>query len=156
MLFDNLTRNHSIAGALNLLCIAQEIVDHWPDVDPRLVLVFELAAEAIFLHDLTGKDSFSKSDLKITFQQSPLAVVLILADEMQCWGRPVLRHRPGGDDSETVTRFCSEHDELQYELITEDGKSTLSLEGHVFDKLDKMHSKGRLDWHGFVEIKRLG
>lgn len=155
-LFANLTRNHSIAGAMNLLCICQEIVDNWPDVDPRLVLVFELAAEAIFLHDLTGKDSFSEPNFEITFKESPLAVVLILADEMQCWGRPVLRYRRADDDQETITRFCSEHEELSYRLEDKNDKQTLYLDTHVFVKLQKMRDElKRLDWEGLVEIEEL-
>ncbi|MFH1114918.1 MAG: hypothetical protein V1792_13485 [Pseudomonadota bacterium] len=156
MLYDNLPRNHSIAGALNLLCINQEIVDHWPDVDPRLVLIFELAAEAVFLHDLTGEKSFSKIDFQISFDESPLGVLLILADEIQCWGRPVLKHRRGRGHQEIVIRFEPEREAVKYRLEHSVSRSKLHLESCVSKKLEKIRSNGgRVDWSGLLDIVEL-
>lgn len=120
-LYRNLYSNHSVAGGLNLLCLLEEIIEYWTDVDPRLVLVFELAAEAVFLHDLTKEDKYvcpgnphrtttpvgacQNTRPLINFRDTPLAVILISADELQDWGRPRLEYKQSTASDEMRVKF---------------------------------------------------
>lgn len=151
-LYENLPRNHSIAGALNFLCLLQEILDHWHDVDPRVILTFELAAEAIFFHDLTHKDNYFDPNLCVSFKDRPIALILILADEMQDWGRPRLQYRQVDWQNEVVVKFESD-DGVAYKWANGPNVKTLQIEQRVFDSLAKIGS--RIDWDGFVDIKSL-
>ncbi len=169
-LYANLSLNHSMAGALNMLCLLQDIIDYWPDVDPRLILVFELAAEAIFLHDLTGKDNHKLPHLEFAFDKTPLAIILILSDELQCWGRPMIRHRRGKDEHEIISRFEPKEDRLNYEWDKNQDPPILRIDKEIFDdeiykleqRLIKQNeqatNKKTLDvhpWDKFLEVEPL-
>jgi hypothetical protein len=156
-LYRNMPLNHSLAGALNLLCLLQEIVDHWPEVDPRFVLVFELAAEAIFLHDLTKKSNWHDKELKITFKDCPIAVLLVLSDEIQSWGRPRLRYRSDPNTDEVTVQFRSEPDDgVRYHWEHTRDTSILELEGEVFKNISNLkRTQKRLDWTGLLKLESM-
>lgn len=163
-LFQNFPLNHSIAGALNLLCLLGEIIDHWHEVDPRLVIAFELAAEATFFHDLTQPDNYTSwpvqimgkgrtKPIKVTFRERPLAVVLILADEIQEWGRPRLQFRPGEHPNEVITSFESKTS-VDYEWDSK--KRVLYLPQPTHDRIAGIVGPGgRVDSKGFIKIEPL-
>jgi hypothetical protein len=163
-LYANLSLNHSMAGALNMLCLLQDIIDYWPDADPRLILVFELAAEAIFLHDLTCKDNHILPHLEFAFDKTPLAIILILSDELQCWGRPVIRHRRGKDEHEIISRFEPERDRLNYNWGKSLDPPVLKLDKKIQYKIKKVECNliqqnaktfKKHPWNEFLETKPL-
>lgn len=198
-LYRNLTNNHSVSGALNLLWLLQETVEYWPEIDPRLVLVFELAAEAIFLHDLAKKEKFvhlaissDKSSSKkntwpsekkpfINFQDSPLAVILILADELQAWGRPRLRYDTGNDGDQVRVYFDKRRRDANGNLLEEKlwhrvqyewkkpassrGIRTLHLDSAAYAALETLkgpkdpkhpdYDPTRFSYEGFLNIESL-
>lgn len=188
-LYRNLTNNHSIAGALNLLCLLQELVEYWPEIDSRLVLVFELATEAIFLHDLAHEDKFehfvspraeyphskdkwpSKQRPLINFKDSPLAVILILADEIQAWGRPRLCYQHGSDPDQVTVHFDARRRDKDGELLEKglrhgvrfawedsqtDGNRTLRLDQAAFGAIERLsHERSRFCCAGFIRIGKL-
>jgi hypothetical protein len=157
-IYSNLHKNHSVAGAIAFLHFFQEILDHWHDVDPRMLLTFELAAEAILLHDLTEKKRFT-GELKISFSKQPLSIILILADELQDWGRPKIRYRNSNFIDQVVMDFKSinfleyELDNTQNPVILKIPKANPAEDEKVYDKIIKLDVFEELN--KFIQIESL-
>ncbi len=121
--------NHASIGAMEFLgCCLQK--------DKPAQRMLEIAA-AICLHD-------SSLETKIKFSENPLAVLLIIADELQDWGRPVSHP----DGTKTVPL-----DELhQWEVLLPRKKDRISCSMMYgeddFPLLDVIHAK-------WLNLKRL-
>ncbi len=162
--YENFACNHSIAGALNLLCLLQEVVEYWPKINPKLILTFELAAEAILLHDLTKEANFSPPRGRgafINFQQTPLAVILVLADEIQDWGRPRLKYYPSSEADKIIVKHDCRNQEIPYLWDGPDkrGIKTLRIPAEIVANIENLGTVGfgrkRFSHENFVIIKSL-
>ncbi|MBN2443445.1 MAG: hypothetical protein JXJ04_18935 [Spirochaetales bacterium] len=157
--YNNLWKNHSVAGAIAFIHFYQEILDHWDEVDPRMLLVFELAAEAIFLHDLSKTKNFN-GELKIQFNTQPLAIILILADELQDWGRPRISYKQDGF-TDTVNMEFKYKDKVEYQLdnskkpvILRIPKAKAGENERVYDKIGKLNVFGDSSEKVFKKFKK--
>ena len=163
-LYKFLSCNHGIAGALNVLYLLQEIVEYWPKVDPKLILTFELAAEAIFLHDLTEQRNYSPPQHSgipfISFRNSPLAVILVLADEIQDWGRPRFDYCDSLNSDEIIVKQRRSDQRIPYrwEGPDKNGLKTLRLPDKIAKKLralGEVEGQKRFSSKDFVTIESL-
>lgn len=91
-LFNNLNLNHSMAGALIVLHYLQKLKEAAPTaMDTKRILMFNIAAQAIFTHDLLlsiKKQLYRGPELVLNSKENPLPMLLIIADNLQSWGRP--------------------------------------------------------------------
>jgi hypothetical protein len=106
---DCLPLNHSIASMFTILDIAEKFREVCA-LNDELYIAFQIAAEAIMLHDMTGKknwlhlapgknDHFLNSE---SYKESPLAVLLIYADELSVWERYRLKTKPNKNINELI------------------------------------------------------
>lgn len=110
---DCLPLNHSVASALAVLDIAENLYGSHI-ITPELYVAFQIAAEACCFHDMTKSKQYlhlmnaenhnhfldCKSHIK-----SPVAVLLILADELSMWSRPKIEYKSSIDDTERITKL---------------------------------------------------
>jgi len=110
---DCLPLNHSVASALAVLDIAEDLYSsHIINAD--LYVAFQIAAEACCLHDMTKltqylhlknaerSNHFLNSDC---YDKIPIAVLLIWADEFSIWNRPRVEHGMGINGAEKIIKF---------------------------------------------------
>ena len=107
---DTLQLNHSTASALFVLRLC-ETLSEVGAITQELYVAFQLAAEACMIHDMTGNTNwahlcpahdgsnhFLDADC---FEDSPLAALLILSDELSAWNRPRLLYEQVEHDGRT-------------------------------------------------------
>lgn len=114
---DVLPLNHSMASCLFILAIRDRLNEARALTDP-LRLAFEIAAEAAMIHDMcraerwVGMTPHHSATEPITnpaflhsnsYQETPVAVLLIMADELAIWQRPQLKEPPRNESSRQVT-----------------------------------------------------
>ena len=110
---DCLPLNHSVASALAVLDIAEELyLSHV--ITPDLYVAFQIAAEACCFHDMTklkqylhlknsgNSDHFLDSKIH---EKIPVAALLILSDELSIWNRPRIEYESKINGYEKVTRL---------------------------------------------------
>jgi hypothetical protein len=110
---DCLPLNHSVASALTVLDIAEDLYRSHI-IDSELYIAFQIAAEACCFHDMTALKKYlhlenSGScnhflDCRI-YESIPVAILLILADELSMWSRPRVEYAPGENGREKTTRL---------------------------------------------------
>jgi hypothetical protein len=91
---DCLPLNHSIASTFTIMNIVKNLWDVGA-LNDKLYLAFQLAAEAIMIHDMTCRHNwmhlnFGKKDHFLdsqSYKEIPISVLLILADELAVWNR---------------------------------------------------------------------
>ena len=110
---DCLPLNHSVASAFFVVDLAENL---WRKeaISEELYVAFQLAAEACMIHDMTGdgksvylvskKNGPGKNNNNCFIDSSdhksiPLAILLILADELSIWNRPRLETKASGDEA---------------------------------------------------------
>ena len=116
-------KRHGVAAALCLLMWLERIELH-STIDLKRRLAFELAALAAAHHDLIGifgPDS-DPSELKryredftgykVSYLEEPISFLLVLVDEIQEWGRPILIPKPR-DKWGVEFRYYIECDEVR-------------------------------------------
>ena len=94
---DCLPLNHSIASTFFVVDVAEKLLTSGA-LTPKLYVAFHLAAEACMIHDMINKDTWvhllkkeNEHFMDCNDHQSvPLAMLLILADELSVWSRPSL------------------------------------------------------------------
>ena len=99
---DCLPLNHSIASAVFVVDVAEKLLTSRA-LTPKLHVAFQLAAEACMIHDMINKDTWvdllkkeNEHFIDCNDHQSvPLAMLLILADELSVWSRPSLKIEQG-------------------------------------------------------------
>lgn len=104
---DCLPLNHSIASTFTIMNIAENLWDSGA-LNDNLYIAFQLAAEAIMIHDMTDKQNslhlnFGKKDHFLntqSYKSIPIAVLLILADELAVWNRFKIKPVHSGNDEE--------------------------------------------------------
>lgn len=97
-LTESASMNHSVVGGLTLLSMLSEMESVYK-VTPEQALAFHLAADATAIHDVVGPGKTVHCELPsrcVAFRDRPLAWLLILCDELQDWGRPILSFRRRG------------------------------------------------------------
>lgn len=97
-LTESASMNHSVVGGLTLLSMLGEMESVYK-VTPEQALAFHLAADAVAIHDLIGPGKTIHCGLpsgRVSFRDRPLAWLLILCDELQDWGRPILSFQRRG------------------------------------------------------------
>ncbi len=102
----NSGHNHSVESALFLIYISEELMKQGVIRMP-MYIAMQIAAEAALLHDLVNVENsvglcsadgmhFLNCNLH---KKSPVAALLILADELACWHRPLVRYKHKKDGS---------------------------------------------------------
>lgn len=104
---DCLPLNHSVASSLMVLDIAEDLYQS-QIINTELYIAFQIAAEACLLHDLTKRKKYlhlshvseeHRHFLDYDCQlKTPIATLLIFADELSMWSRPLVEFTPKGDD----------------------------------------------------------
>ncbi len=102
---DCLPLNHSIASAFFVLDIAEKLSKSRA-LNQKLYVAFQLAAEACMIHDMTDDNNWVHLEKRKNghfiepgdHKTVPLAMLLILADELSVWNRPRLKIEPDGAD----------------------------------------------------------
>ena len=94
-----LTLNHGMSSALFILSLAERL-RMARALNPHLQIAFEIAAEAVMLHDMTKDERWSGLHRNFltarTHEEAPVAVLLMLCDELTVWNRPLLERKTGG------------------------------------------------------------
>lgn len=108
---DCLPLAHSVASALVILDIA-ELLYRTQIIKPDLYVAFQIAAEACLLHDLTGDgkylhlgDRSKKHNHFLDFncyKEVPTGILLMLADELAIWNRPLIEFVPQGGNEQRI------------------------------------------------------
>lgn len=94
-----LTLNHGMPSTLFILSLAERL---WAAraLNPHLQIAFEIAAEAVMLHDMTNDKRWSGLHRDFltaqTHEEAPVAVLLMLCDELTVWNRPQVHRNTGG------------------------------------------------------------
>ena len=99
---DCLPLNHSVASSLIILDIAEDLYQR-QIILPSLYIAFQLAAETCLIHDLTNSKNYlhlKNSSINHEhfldcnfYNEIPMAIPLILADELSMWGRPLIEYK---------------------------------------------------------------
>lgn len=157
---DCLPLNHSVASAFFVVDLAESL---WRSeaLSEQLYVALQLAAEACMIHDMTGndrwvhfvaknkgngkdKDNHNKHFIDCSDHNSiPLAMLLILSDELSVWNRPRLKTKGEGSKSvlysfetsdvpEKIKLFISEAQSRPWICITAD-KNSETLEKNIKD-----------------------
>lgn len=122
---DCLRLNHSVASTFFIVDTADKLKNA-KALSEKLFVAFQLAAEACMLHDMTGKANWAHLLRKknkhfldcSSHKEVPLAMLLILADELSLWGRPRLETELN-DKNSIVLRLEKEKNEVIEIYITE-------------------------------------
>jgi hypothetical protein len=108
----SVVNNHSFASALTVLATLRKLlnrsqwataIDWQADLMLDFVVAWELAAEAIALHDADSSKKAGKVRTPVAFSTNPLAWLLRTMDLIQEWDRPV--HWPGALSSNYMIPF---------------------------------------------------
>lgn len=146
---DNLGLNHSVASAMFLVDLADNLYDQHSMSDD-LYIAFHLAAEAAMLHDMTSNDKwlhFSTGTYRefldcVRQKEVPIAALLCFADNMELGRRPRVRKIVKDkqcillmdDEKEHITRV--EYDESK-ECLTVEPRDLISKKDFIFDSEKK-------------------
>lgn len=105
---DCIRLNHSVASTFFIIDVAESL-NQSGALSEQLYVAFQLAAEASMIHDMTQNskwvhlDSSNKSNDHFIdcgdHESIPLAMLLILADELSVWNRPRLQTKDKGSDA---------------------------------------------------------
>ena len=108
---DCLPLNHSVASSLVVLDIADELY-YSQIIDPELYIAFQIAAEACLIHDLTDPRNYlhlshisnaHKHFLDFnSHKKVPIAMLLIFADELSMWNRPLIEFESSSNDIQNI------------------------------------------------------
>ncbi len=94
-----LTLNHGMSSALFILSLSERLRAARAS-NPHLQIAFEIAAEAVMLHDMTKDKRWSGLHRNFlaarTHEEAPVAVLLMLCDELTVWNRPLVERKTGG------------------------------------------------------------
>lgn len=101
---DCLTLNHSIPSAFVLMQLSEKLLNSGA-VNQMMYVAFQIAAEACMLHDMTkmrnwAHISASEGDHFFhcnSHKETPLAILLILADELAVWNRSRIVNSKNGN-----------------------------------------------------------
>jgi hypothetical protein len=103
---DCLPLNHSLASTFFVIDIAEKLRNS-KALTQELYVAFQLAAEACMIHDMTKDGTWAHLRKKKNehflecndHKKIPLAMLLILADELSIWDRPILKMKEKGKNS---------------------------------------------------------
>ncbi len=108
---DCLPLNHSVASSLIILDIAEDLYQR-QIILPSLYIAFQLAAETCLVHDLTNPKNYlhlKNSSINLEHfldcsfcNEIPMAILLILTDELSMWGRPLIEYEPDNSNINKV------------------------------------------------------
>jgi hypothetical protein len=100
---DCIRLNHSVASAFFIIDVAESLKQSGA-LSQQLYVAFQLAAEACMIHDMTEDNKWVHLDKNDKdndhfidcgdHESIPLAMLLILADELSVWNRPRLQTEP--------------------------------------------------------------
>jgi hypothetical protein len=118
---DCLPLNHSIASTFTIMNIDENVWDVGA-LNHKLYLAFQLAAEAIMIHDMTGRHNwmhlnFGKKDHFLdsqSYKDIPIAVLLIFADELAVWNR--FKIKPKYSRSKQEIRYIIDHERVPQKI----------------------------------------
>ena len=127
---DCLPLNHSVASAFFVVDLAENL---WRSeaISQQLYVALQLAAEACMIHDMTGIDNWvhfaaknnSEHFIDCSDHNSiPLAMLVILSDELSVWDRPRLEIKGNGSESVLYTLKTSKVPE-KIELFISEARS---------------------------------
>lgn len=124
---DCLPLNHSAASSLIILDIAENLFQR-QIILPSLYIAFQLAAEACLIHDLTNPENYlhlknsSINDKHFLdcncYKEIPLSVLLILADELSMWGRPLIEYEQDKKDIDRINIHIDDHWKYRNHKVT--------------------------------------
>jgi len=145
---DCLRLNHSVASAFFISDTAEKLKNA-KALSEKLFVAFQLAAEACMLHDMTGKANWAHLLRKknkhfldcSSHEQVPLAMLLILADELSLWGRPRLETQLK-DKNSILLKLEKDEDELIEIDITEeknDSRMVIKATERIKKELDNLN-----------------
>lgn len=142
---DNVGLNHSVASAIFLVDLADNLYDRHSMSDD-LYIAFHLAAEAAMLHDMTSKDKwvhFSTGTCRefldcVKQKEVPISALLCFADNMELGRRPRIKKIVKDKEctllmdaeKEHITRV--EYDESK-ECLTVEPRDLISKKDFIFD-----------------------
>lgn len=134
----DLKLNHGTAGALFLLFSYHQI-QKTAIYHPITNLIFQLAAEAIYIHDITdsGKTHIwgNRSDsLKFDVKEAPLGCLLILCDEMQGDDRRCLDTRKVCSESVVWQAKSKKPAKIYYDPLRNELKTSIPAGSIIKDK----------------------
>jgi len=124
--------NHSVAGALMLLMSLDEARSISGCIRAELELIFHLAAEAVFYHDLLPlkkPEDNARAKCAIRWKHTgtteiaaytahcPLGALLALSDHLQDWGRLKLEPQPT-DDGCKALKACERRECIRLEVTS--------------------------------------
>ena len=125
---DCLPLNHSVASSLIILDIAEDLYQR-QIILPSLYIAFQLAAETCLIHDLTNPKNylhFKNSSrnhehfLDCNFcNEIPMSILLILADELSMWGRPLIEYEHDNNDIKKININITNHWKYRNHKVTE-------------------------------------
>ena len=123
---DCLPLNHSIASTFTILDIAERLWDSGA-LNEKLYVSFQLAAEAIMIHDMTERKNWMHLDYKKkkhfldnqSYKSIPIAILLILADVLAVWNRFKMKSKHSGNNEEITYQIDNEYvpKEIDIEIL---------------------------------------
>ena len=124
---DCLPLNHSVASSLFILDIAEDLYQR-QIILPSLYIAFQLAAETCLVHDLTNPKNFlhlKNSSINHKHfldcnccNEIPMAILLILADELSMWGRPLIEYEQDNNDIDKININIANHWKYRNHKVT--------------------------------------
>lgn len=146
---DCLPLNHSIASTFTILEIAEKFWEAGA-LNKKLYIAFQLAAEAIMIHDMTCKknwlhlgdgneDHFLNTQ---SYKSIPLAILLILTDELSVWKRFRIQTGQSNSQREIIFQMTDENTPQEIEIEIQDKELLITpyyknSEEKVFNALEK-------------------
>jgi hypothetical protein len=125
---DCLPLNHSVASSLIILDIAEDLYQR-QIILPSLYIAFQLAAETCLIHDLTNSKNYlhlknSSIDHEHFLDcnccnEIPMAILLILADELSMWSRPLIEYEYDNNDIKKINISITNHWKYRNHKVTE-------------------------------------
>ena len=111
---DCIRLNHSIASTFFIIDVAESLKLSGV-LSQQLYVAFQLAAEACMIHDMTENGKWTHLDTNDKendhfidcrdHENIPLAMLLILSDELSIWSRPMLGKPQVRDRIPGITQF---------------------------------------------------
>lgn len=146
---DCLPLNHSIASTFTILEITEKFWEAGA-LNEKLYIAFQLAAEAIMIHDMTCKENWLHLGVQNenhflhnqSYESVPLATLLILADELSVWNRFRISSRQSKNQREIIFQMNDENNPQKIEIdildkelrITPHYKTPEESESNIFWK----------------------
>jgi len=120
--------NHSVASSLFILDIAEDLYQR-QIILPSLYIAFQLAAETCLVHDLTNPENYlhlKNSSINHKHfldcnccNEIPMAILLVLADELSMWGRPLIEYEQDNNDIDKININIANHWKYRNHKVTE-------------------------------------